>query len=133
MQHSYIERRITRSVANMEQIRQLSFVQRQHLKQKILQKRKIQGGFDCWIWTGGKRQGYGLCRITPSGPTFSVHVISHVLFDSEVNAGCELSHRCRTKACFNPTHIVSEPRMYNLSRNNCSNMESCWHKPGCLI
>ncbi len=70
----------------------------------------------CWLWTASTyRNGYGmfsLRRGRTSKPT-PAHRVAYALAEGPLRAGEVVWHRCGTKVCTNPRHLVqsslSEP------------------------
>lgn len=57
----------------------------------------------CWIWTKTLHNGYGLT--TFNGKVWTVHRLVYILFYGEVPKGYDVHHKCKNKACYNPTHM----------------------------
>lgn len=59
----------------------------------------------CWIWKGAKLyNGYGLVSI--GGITYLVHRVSYVASVDDIPDGMNVLHRCGTKLCIRPDHLV---------------------------
>lgn len=58
----------------------------------------------CWLWTGGKRGGYGMFWYL--GSNSSAHVISYMLFKGGIPKGLLVRHSCDVKNCVNPEHLL---------------------------
>lgn len=69
----------------------------------------------CWLWLGGKRNGYG--RINwQKGSIKSVHRVSYELLRGSVPEGLVLDHLCRNRACINPSHLEPVTQQENVLR-----------------
>lgn len=86
----------------------------------------------CWIWDGPlSDQGYG--QLWVGGELIGAHVASFLAFVGEVPAGREVDHRCRMRACVNPSHLRAATRKQNgenrstLSTNRSGYRGVYWH------
>lgn len=57
----------------------------------------------CWVWTGGKRNGYGTMIIARR--TVYAHRVSFVLHRGEMPLGKKVCHRCDTPPCVRDEHF----------------------------
>lgn len=64
--------------------------------------RKDKSG--CWIWTGGKANGYGQFTALKRKQV-KAHRFSYELLRGPIPVGLVLDHLCRTPACVNPDHL----------------------------
>lgn len=70
----------------------------------------------CWIWfkaCGGG--GYG--ELVINGVMHWAHRLSYETFVGPIPAGCVVRHKCDTKCCINPDHLV-----VGSGRDNCADM-----------
>lgn len=85
-----------------------------------------------------------LHRVGRSAQTaFLLHVVSYVAAYDQHPAGLQISHRCDTRRCFNPDHLVAEAAAINNSRKGCAGpiacsvhghivVDLCAHAPLCI-
>lgn len=60
----------------------------------------------CWIWTGSKRDGYGVTKVADRN--MLVHRLSYILYRGEIPLGMVVRHVCPdgpNRACANPDHL----------------------------
>lgn len=89
----------------------------------------------CWIFTGAKRQGYGLFRY--NSKTVSAHRLIYTLLGHTIEDGKVLDHYrmnpgprnapC-SKSCCNPTHLQIVTQTTNIKRRDYwSGKDHCPH------
>lgn len=62
----------------------------------------------CWLWTGAlNHSGYG--EFHANGKSQISHRWFFILQNGAVPAGFDLHHRCETRSCVNPSHLVPMP------------------------
>lgn len=65
----------------------------------------VDFGGDCWEWTRGKTQGYGVIgRGLPYKGNVRAHLAMYQLLVGEIPEGLQWDHLCRNHACVNPDH-----------------------------
>ena len=79
----------------------------EQLLDKLNSKTRIDKSSGCWLWTGGKSDGYG--HFTLNGEVYWVHRLSAAIFlrlDSN-RKGEHALHKaiCPNKNCWNPIHL----------------------------
>lgn len=74
--------------------------------ERFWSKVDTSGGPDaCWPWTAYvARNGYGWFGIGTK--TTTAHRVAYELCVGPLEPGMEVHHRCRTRACMNPAHLV---------------------------
>lgn len=71
----------------------------------------------CWEWALRRDQdGYG--RASIKGKTAQAHRVSFVAFGGVLEAGLEIDHKCRNRACVNPGHLEQTTHRTNVLRGN---------------
>ena len=73
----------------------------------------------CWLWEGVLNcWGYGQFSIN-SHP-YAAHRFAYALFIGPIPIGYDLDHRCRTRACCNPSHVRPVTKRENNVLNSLS-------------
>jgi len=81
---------------------------------------KVDKTETCWLWMGGRNNGYGYFRLGGTGgPRAYAHRFAYEQLIGPVPDGLQLDHLCRVRHCVNPAHL--EPVT---SRENCLRGES---------
>lgn len=109
-------------------------------------KHVVTGSFECLLPTG---QGTypndaGYIRVNFAGRKVLAHqlVFQTTFGFTPKERGEDTSHRCGNPACCNPDHMVSEPRLENISRRGCMGFlvtadgvirRVCKHEPTCCV
>lgn len=70
----------------------------------------------CWIWTGGRRNGYG--RTTWNGRREYVHRAMWQMLVGPIADGLQIDHLCRVPLCCNPDHLEPVPPRVNVRRSS---------------
>lgn len=64
---------------------------------------------DCWVWTGGRCNGYGSV-----GRRGYAHRVSYEMHVGPIPEHLVVDHSCRNRACVNPAHL----RLATVGQNN---------------
>lgn len=81
----------------------VSMMDKEKIKQRLFEKRKIVGS-GCWIWTGYRTAiGYGETSVNQKG--WRVHRLAYTIFVGPIPEKTQVCHTCDTPACFNPVHL----------------------------
>ena len=87
------------------------------VRDRILQKIRIDSAFGCWVWLGSKQPaGYG--QMTVDGKLRRAHRVSYELVKGRIPDGLDLDHLCHNPSCVNPNHLEPVTRRENLLRGN---------------
>lgn len=73
---------------------------------------------ECWVWLERRYpSGYGWCsRMLGDGSGYA-HRVAYVLAVGRIDAGMELDHLCRNRACVNPAHLEPVSHRENIMRS----------------
>lgn len=74
---------------------------------------------DCWLWKGGKINGYGVFRARFGvRQLYNVyaHHFAYELHKGPIPEGLTLDHLCRVRACVNPDHLEAVTQRENTLR-----------------
>ena len=69
----------------------------------------------CWLWVGGKRNGYGRFGVTHGVGVYS-HRFAYELLIGPIPAGLTIDHLCRVLTCVNPSHLEPVTNRENVLR-----------------
>lgn len=65
---------------------------------------KVRKTDTCWFWTAATHNGYG--RFSWTGGNRLAHVVSYEAAKGTVPVGLELHHKCETRNCVRPQHLI---------------------------
>lgn len=85
------------------------------IKQRLLDKIRIDDKTGCWIWTasiGGP--GYG--QLSVCGRPHAAHRLSYQVHVGEIPEGLFIDHLCRNRPCINPAHLEPVTHQVNMAR-----------------
>lgn len=93
---------------------------------RLLAKVRVDSN-GCWIYTGAlSSSGYGSIGLGGRGEgSGSTHVVTYTHFVGPVDAGMDLDHLCRVRACCNPEHLEPVTRTVNLVRGSRHSPTHC--------
>lgn len=69
----------------------------------------------CWLWIGGKANGYGVFSAGGHKNTYA-HRVAYELTWGRIPDGLTIDHLCRNPACVNPTHLQAVSMGENVLR-----------------
>jgi hypothetical protein len=101
---------------------------------RLLKRVRFEGSLrypeNCWTWTGSRTaDGYG--KTTVCGRNAYVHRIMMVLGWAEDPGGLEVTHKCNSPPCCNPTHLAVGSHRDNMRHmsisGRASSGESHWN------
>ena len=85
----------------------------------LISKDVTYEGSPCWIWQGptsGDGRGGGYGRMSLSGQTVAVHIVTYTHFFGYVPGKKQVDHLCRTRLCCNPMHLELVTHKQNQKR-----------------
>ena len=77
-----------------------------HHHNKTVEERfleKVQRTSQCWLWTGGKADGYGVFKFGKNSAR--AHRVSYELFVGPIPDGLLVCHKCDVRNCVRPDHL----------------------------
>lgn len=74
-----------------------------------------RGPSECWPWVGAKSHTYGMFQVPSLGRPTSAHRVAYVLECGSVPSGLVVRHRCATKVCVNPSHLLLGTQKDNMN------------------
>lgn len=79
------------------------------LLERFLEKVRIAGDDECWIWTGARtKAGYGQVYVKPGGREY-VHRVAYKLWIGPLPDDLQIDHvksrGCVSRLCVNPRHL----------------------------
>lgn len=86
---------------------------------KIMSRVEIDKSTGCWVWQGptsGDGRGGGYGRMSLSGQTVAVHIVSYTHFHGYVPGKKQVDHTCRNRLCCNPNHLELVTHLQNQKR-----------------
>jgi hypothetical protein len=89
------------------------------LEERFWKKVEVQAG-GCWLWTAAKNaDGYGRYSIggQDNRQLFQAHRVAYEALVTDIPAGLQLDHLCRTPACVNPDHLEVVTNQENARRS----------------
>src|SRR2546425_9782 len=75
---------------------------------------KVQKTPDCWLWTRGTNNGYGITWFRGRG--WPAHRLSYELLVGPIPEGLTIDHLCRNRACCRPDHLEAVSPGVNVLR-----------------
>lgn len=90
---------------------------------RLMTRIDVRGPSECWPWTGGLRSnGYGTFGVKRAGKwtQTTAHRAFYVERFGEIPGGWEVDHKCRNRACMNPSHLEAVSVQENRKRRNAA-------------
>lgn len=60
----------------------------------------------CWVWQGGKSDGYGSIATGGKGNSKATHLVAYEALVGPVPQGLKVMHLCDVRTCWNPAHLA---------------------------
>lgn len=60
----------------------------------------------CWVWRGGKSDGYGNIATGGKGNSKATHLVAYEALVGPVPQGLKVIHLCDVRTCWNPAHLT---------------------------
>lgn len=100
------------------------------IKDKILNKIKIDTNTGCWIWQGAKSSnGYPQLWLADKKVRLA-HRASYEVFNGELKKGLCICHKCDTPECVNPDHLFQDTIQGNIKDRDSKNRQAQREKNG---
>lgn len=86
----------------------------------------------CWLWTGALTEGYGSIGLPGRGAgSMHAHRYAYELMVAAIPSGETIDHKCRNRACVNPSHLQAVPQRINaqnlgVRRDNKTGVRGVW-------
>jgi hypothetical protein len=107
IQRTYCSNKCSASLHNIRHHREASY--KNLTNEEALQRLKnmffknIEKTKTCWLWTGGKRGGYG--QLKWKNKTIRAHRASYLIHYNELPNHLFVCHKCDIPLCVNPEHL----------------------------
>lgn len=93
-----------------------------------LMSRVVYDNTGCWVFTGAKRNGYGVIgRGSREQGLEYTHRATYMAFRGPITDGMDIDHLCRNRVCCNPAHL----RVATRSQNNINGARVLYLSPRC--
>jgi hypothetical protein len=85
-------------------LRSMRLITLDKLKDSVTSRCKVDPQTGCWIWQGGRSEGYGIVAARALGrQNMRTHRVMYLLTFGEPNG--VIHHDCENKLCCNPEHL----------------------------
>lgn len=105
-------------------------VTKRPIKERFLEKFKVNPNTGCWEWTG-YHGGAGYAKMKINGKTFVASRVSYMLFKGDIPEGLVVDHLCRIRHCVNPDHLEAISNYENTIIRGVSPLAKNASKPHC--
>ena len=89
-----------------------------NFEQRFWSKVEILSFDDCWLWTGGKTNRYGILSVHPGEKNQkrrkTAHALSWIMSFGDIPNDIHVGHKCSNRSCVNPKHLYLTSHKENM-------------------